>query len=492
MKKIIVFVLMAAIITGIVFAQSLPGMTGQGWVGADGGFQSPQSMATLGRLRSSADDFIRPDAYQGVRFENSFAFVSYALGNRATLGYATKFGSLYLGLFYGGSLWANAQMTGSTEERTLWHGSMEDNVKTLNAITFANANNPYNQVAVLFGIADMGIRLSFITTYKTINDSDFVFGGNQYKSLELGNGNIVPQLAWSMTKNLTEKGIRPWATFEFGFYNDFSKNQLYNPANGDDGARSVAHSNNYMMPELQVGLGGFTIANVNSWRTSIDLEYRMRLQLWENEFVYNNEIKKIKGRNGATFDEYSHSQHRIRPIISTQWNGDKLRLRGKLDLNIEFRTTDITPMYVKGDGSLGIGNGLGGTVNATNALNFRLNPDLALAAQWQMASKISLNMGGRINVDALQITSTTGKRYIDDVEVANSSNKTIAYAAGAVSSQLSLGVTINATDNLFIEAVCGGGIGNTGTGNLLNNNFDIFSTTNGPFSFASILVGLRF
>ena len=52
---------------GGLWAQNLPGSI----------FSSPQSDASQGRMRSNADDFIRPDAYTNVKFDKWFGMTSY-------------------------------------------------------------------------------------------------------------------------------------------------------------------------------------------------------------------------------------------------------------------------------------------------------------------------------------------------------------------------------------------------------------------------------
>ena len=65
MKKLIVILVLITIIAGSVYAQSV------------GGWESPQSIATQGRIRSDADNFIRPDGYAGVNFDGWYAMTSF-------------------------------------------------------------------------------------------------------------------------------------------------------------------------------------------------------------------------------------------------------------------------------------------------------------------------------------------------------------------------------------------------------------------------------
>jgi len=507
MKKIVVLVTMITVLAGSVFAQGLPG-TGYDPNGTSGSaFASPQSAATNGRIRSYADDYMRPDSFHNVNFDNWMGFASFQSNLRAALGYGTRLGKakedeegkvgkkpVFLGLFYGGSAWANYETINKREVDGVTYFPSKVNTP----LPMLGATLPYNQAAVLIGIANMGFRISFISTYKAINQKDFTFGRTdiddtdpdnpieidnsiKVKSYEVGKGLFSPQLAWSMSKNLTKVGIRPWVTFDLDFYNDFSKSQVYN--GNTDGPLTISYSNNYIQPIFQFGLGGITVADDKGWRTSVDLEYRARLQFYNNEFSYdpasggNVLVSKVKGRNqNGNLDEYFWMDHRIRPSISTQWNGEKFRFRSKFDLNVELESSDSTAK-IDNNGAL-ISEG-----DEINNFIFKFNPDLNLAAQWQFAPKFFLNVGGRITIAALNLTTTKKAEYTNDSKNENSDSKTTDLSFGAVSNRLTLGVTINATDNLFLEASCGVGS---------NNVVDTFLTNTGFLTFGSILAGLKF
>ena len=494
-KAILIAVLCIVMAGGGLFAQAIPG-----------GFTSPQSSATQGRLRSAADDFIRPDSYSGVAFTKWYSMASFASTNLATLGFATKLGKsekpVYISAFYSGSFWANKASFESKEKEIHWL-DIDKKVPiyygTLPAFT---ANNPSNQAAVLIGVADMGFRLSFRTTYQSFEESNFALTTSPtetaftyYQSHEIKKGLLSPQLAWSMAKNLTANGIKPWATFDLGFNRDYIKTAQYLNNGGGDwvATKTVQISQNNIAPEFNVGLGGYTLVNKNNWRTSADLEYRLQITAYNNEYNYIDEsgvsqIKSFKGTfDGGDTIERSFNGHRIRPIISTQWNGEKLRLRAKLDFNMIFSSEETNPMAIRTDEQHhAVTNGeLGYEGDTAKAFTFQFNPDLQLAAQWQALPKLFLNVGGRINLNALSKKTTEGKTYTNGEAVDHTSYTRKASAYGATSNQFAVGITLNATDNLSVEA-------NTGVSNSTSNNVSFFDTTNGMFVFGGILVALRF
>jgi hypothetical protein len=66
------------------------------------------------------------------------------------------------------------------ETKGKWKGEADQDVKVYTAVPSLTAANPLNQIALLFGIADMGIRLTFTSTYKSFNDTDFMVGRKWY------------------------------------------------------------------------------------------------------------------------------------------------------------------------------------------------------------------------------------------------------------------------------------------------------------------------
>jgi hypothetical protein len=485
MRKAILIAVMFAMVTGGVFAQLQ--ITG---------FTSPQSTATQGRIRSAADDFIRPDSYTSVTFDNWYGMASFASGNTAALGYAAKIGGkgeaagspLYLGVFYTGRFWDGITPIVSTENYGTWLGEAKK-VTSYTAPNFAAGGSPSNQIAVLIGVADMGFRLSFLTTYQIFNVSDVIVGAAPYKSYLTESGAITPQLAWSMTKNLIENGIKPWATIQLGFNRNYTKTAAYNFVGGDWVAtETIGNSQNTILPELNVGLGGYILGEKDGWRTSADIEYRLQITVYDNEYNYvdadgNAKIKNFNGTyNGTNLVVQSYASHRIRPSLNLQWNGEKLRLRGRLELNLNLSNTENTPKVLKPGENNGALQTADGTATTTSVFEF--TPNIQLAAQWLVTPKFFLNIGALISPGYLRSTTVDTKTYNSGTVVDNTTVTTVTPAFGTTNNGLYLGVTLNATDNLGIEAA---------TGLQNGTRANVFDTSAaGLFNFGSILVSLKF
>jgi len=483
MKKLFVFAALILISAAAVFAQ-----VSSGSLGMPGSLASPQFIATQGRFRSAADNFIRPDYYTAVTFDKFFAMTSFAAALRAQLGYAGKIGNLYIGAAYGGSFWANYTTFNYEETNVDWLGTgIDKKVPVYDNITFNNAN-PENRIAVLLGAADMGFRFTFSSVgheYKSVND-EFAAGtaGNYtfYKSYEAERGIISPQIAWAMAKDLTENGIRPYALLDLDFVRSYTKAESA-AGTGFNGV-AVTNSQNHFDPKLTLGLGGYTFyKNDSNFRLLADFEYALALKFYENEYSYtdgggNYKISKIKGKNAnGALSEDAYNGHRITPALAGQWGGGPLALRFRLNLPVILYGEESTSMSVKNN-SGDLENG-----DKSSAFFIGFAPNLVLAAQWKIVSKLTLNIGGNISL------GTVSRAAIDTDHKATGgaaaySTQQIKEAYGTTTNQLTIGFTFLPTDNLTFEVSTGIGAN--------NNNINVFDTASGLLNFTSLLVGVKF
>jgi hypothetical protein len=507
MKNNIFILVLSIIIASGVWAQNLPG----------GIWSSPQSDTTEGRYRSSADDFIRPDNYSGVRFDKWFSMVSFRelfddnnetyLGAIATAGFATRvknvpiLDSLYVAGFYSGNFWTGAPVSFYTEqaftEGTVSGATANKTYKVYPSVSvFSPPANPVNNFALLIGAADMGFRLTYRTNHQSFNKSDIIVGNETaryqlYKKYQAASGYIAPQIAWAMAKNLTPNGIRPYITADLVFNRDYLKNEA---ADGISGER-ILNSENHFDPSLTAGLGGYTFYNKDGFRFSADLDYALTMRIYNNKYSYldGDQLKtgKIKGTfrvSGIEYEEYSYSINSLTPSLSGQWGAGRLALRLKLNLPLTLSFQKQNPMILDNDtpGKL-IYDGVS---KSTSIFTFR--PDVRLALQYRIIQdRITLNAGARIQASAITLRTTSQKRYAEGniTESSKVHETTFSDNSGGGSrftSRFSIGVTGNLTRNVWLEA-------NTGISGVYGNNaaIDIF-VPSGLFSFGNLMIGLRF
>ena len=502
MKRLILIALIISATAGIAFAQvDVPGNA----------LASPQSTATSGRIRSTADNFIRADSYSDVKFDKIYTMMGYQNApSTANLGFAAKAGNVYIGTYYGGTFWANIPNTTYTESNGAWLGETNKNgVKNyavLPSVTGGTA--PSNNLSILIGVADMGFRVSVYTNKRLFSDTDFAVDppaasppgtpSNYYKSYEAESGVVTPQILWSMTKNLTANGIKPYAALDMAFTKNYIKESQYKNNGGSWTAEeSITNSDINTVTTVRAGLGGLTLLNKNGFRFSADIDYVLGLTSYDNEYNYadssgNNKINTgFKGTintAGAApaFDEKSETRHTITPYVSGQWSGGPLAFRFKFNMGVPITETVSTQKTLKTDGS--------GSLEKNGAdskiVMVGFNPDLRLAAQWKIVPNLALNLGGRINFNTMSNTTTEGKSYTNDKENDNSSFKTVAVSnPTGISNTLAIGVTFNATDNLTFEVASGASNGRI---NVFGATDNTGASPNGLFYFTNLLVSLRY
>jgi len=451
-------------------------------VAVPGGITSPQATATAGRIRSTADNFIRADSWNAVNFEKWYGMGTFASGSRAGLGYATKIGGLYLGAFYGGTFWAGMEDRTYTDQTWNFFSSGDKTYPTYTAAP--TLSNTDNVLSVLIGVADMGFRLSLQSTYRSFKEKDVVIGSNLIKDYKAANGLVRPQLLWSMAKDLTDNGFRPYAAVDLGFFSNYRKSEAYTNASDTSGV-NVASSQNYVNPIFTVGSGGYAIYANEGFRLTVDLEYRLSIQAWNNEYSFWDSgkytVKTIKGTyNGTNYIERSDVFNTLTPNLAGSFNMDKLALRFRLTLPLSLDTAESATMGLKTDGSLWRNGAYAKTTT------FGWNPALQLAAQWRAMSKLALNIGASIGPGTLSVATTEGNTYLAGDTLSTTSSTTAhRYTRANASNNLTFGVTFNITDNLTLEA--SSGVSASG-----NNNAIVFGTgTDGLLYFTNILASFR-
>jgi hypothetical protein len=465
LKRFIVFKALILISAAVVFAQlEMPGTSG-----------SPTSHSTSGLFGSDADAFIDPSAFTGVTFDKFYSMVSYGdIGSsRAEFGFATKIGGMYVAAAYGGSFWAGYTELSYTETTGNWNGE-EKKFKIYDIDLddpFDGSGTPENRIGILVGLADMGFRFTFSSVgHEWISFKDVYIGlGVQAKSYNVDRGYINPQLAWAMTKPLTEKGIQPYAVLDLEFHRDSVK---YEDVNAPYSGINVIRSANYFVPALAVGLGGYTVYKSDgNFELSADFEYQIGFGIFSNDYSYVDggswKTKTINGTNdGANLQEVFINAHIIKPSFTGSWSGGPLGLKFQLSLPVEISGTTTRPIYdYDNDGKL-----VRYSKITTSSIGF--NPVLALGMQWQiLPDKLTMNAGGELRVSGGSIETTkydgSGLKEVEDTK------------GSFTSGNLSVGFTFNPTANLSFD-VC--------TGISLGNDFDYQDM----LRFTRLLVSLKF
>jgi len=484
-NKVFTLVLLLSMIAATeVWTQNLPANL----------WSSPQSTTTEGRFRSNADDFIRPDTYTGVKFNRWFGMASFLndANNEAiaTLGLATSVSKVYIGMFYSGNFWTNKPVNNYIEQEpaTAPNGGVVDKpYDVYDSISVSSLTNPVNNFALLIGLANMGVRITYRTNYQSFNERNIVTGDQLYNNYVDESGYTSLQIAWAMAKDLTKNGIRPYATVDLTFNRDYQKAKTSGAdVDGVSGAK-IGRSLNHFDPSFGLGLGGYTFYNQDGFKASADLDYVLTFNFYSNEYSYVQDGVYKTGTITGTYSPGSNPyvqeyfvSNLITPSISGSWSEDRLALKFKLNLPLMFSSREQDSMNVNDSGNLIYH----GDSNLFTTFTFR--PDLRLALQYKIIpSKLTLNAGARIQTTTITRETINQEHYTNHERNYGRRIHNNSFG-GTFINRFSIGPTFNLTENFWVEAT-------TGVTNAYGNEgvIDVFAP-GGLFSFGSILVALKF
>jgi len=421
---------------------------------------SPQRQASAGQFWSDADLFVDPRGYTALEIDHMFALVSFDNSQMAKIGFSKWLGSLYLGVYYGGNMlnMVPHNYTKQTAGDAFFLSGREMRVYTAMP-GYTSGNLPENNLSLLFGFLDMGVRLSFKSTYwnRTINE-DFTVLGNYYKSFKDEYGSINPELAWGMTKELIPGlGIKPHIYLSVDFFRDYQRLEQYISA--AEVQERLSKSNNVTTFELTAAMGALTLAAKETFEFGVDLWYNLSLPIYNNEYMYmdGTNAKIAGGYNGlyggqaGGFAELSENRHVVTPYLYASWSGERITLSAELGLGLGFgwsRNTAMTLIANSGDLEK---NGV-----ESKKSYFEFTPALCLGMQWAVVpEKLFLNAGGELSFGNITLSSAESKEFENGKEKENTSAKTVDNVFSSALSTLSLGLTFNVTNNVSFQANCG-------------------------------------
>jgi len=460
---------------------------------------SPQKEATAGQFWSDADLFMSPGRYSALEFNKIFSVVSFYgnhadFGNNsmAQLGAATKFGNLYTAFYYGGNA-LNIAPHIYTETQNPFFGSKTIRSYQIEPGDDFDGFNPRNEIAVLFGFADMGFRVSFVSTYqvRNLNEDIVVRMSEYYKSFQNEYGSLNPEIAWGMTKDLTPIGIKPHVYLDVDFFRDYKKYEEYSGSSPADGTYGefVERSNNMINLGLTAAMGAINLVKNDSFTLGLDLWYSLRMSLFDNEYSYLEDSKFKIGNIKGVYDffddvleERSEIRHSVTPYLFAFLPGERISFSAELGLGLGFGSFISTEVGILA-GSSGASLEKNGLDISTSWIGF--NPTLKLGMQWAIVpQKFFLNAGSHISFGSFTLGTIETSSYVNGAKDSDvPDTKEIVSLFNGASTSLNIGVTFNPSINLSLQAMCGVDAG--------TNDISIFDT-GGLAAFSKILVSLKF
>ena len=462
---------------------------------------SPQFEATAGQFRSDADFLLNLRGYDNVDFEKWFGVISFhgnpsefSQTSMAQFGFATRFNEVYTGFYFGGNTW-NLQPHEYAERRENFFGDQKT-MKSYSALpTIITTYTPRNEAAVLFGFADMGLRLSFASTYRSRSLSeDFKADTDFYKSFVDVHGSLNPELAWGMAKPIMiteDKGIRPHLYINADIFRDYWKQEQYTTASGTSGKR-VEKSNNSLTLNVTAAMGGWSLKGDDNFDFGFDLWYGFGMVRYNNEYAYQDGGNYLVGKdfkgtvNGNDFQGKGSMSHSLTPYLYGYYIGEKIILSSELGLGFSYKNnTESVFRFKTGSEALGtlVKDGLDET---TTTIGF--NPTISLGMQWGIVpDKFFLNAGGSINLGSMNFNTTETLTFVQgEKDSANPLVKEINNTFENASTSLSIGFTFFPAQYISFQAICGV--------DSITNNVNIFDTNaaRGLGVFSKILATVKF
>ena len=440
-------------------------------------FTSPQRYATANQFWSNADLFLSTRGYSSVGYNKFFSTVSFQSPafdiqtQMVQIGVAAKFNDLYTALYYGGNTFAEFKRNTYIEDR-------DGKIIYAGLPAISLSPSPHNEASVLFGIADMGFRLSYVHTYRSVKLENIFekTASKTYNSYTEEYGSFHPQIAWGMTKNLiSDKGLKPHVYLDLDFFKDYKAEDI--------SGLEIARSNNEFTLGLTAVSGYFSLFEQNGFYFGIDLWYILNLKMFNNEYttgpgtVVTYKAKYIN--SGDLFSKYyrtAYNAHSLTPFLKTAWTGEKLKLSAELGFRLglmgekgsDFDLSSSTPVIDGADFSV---------------LAFTFIPTLDLGLQWAIVpDKFFLNAGSNIKFFTMGLNTTNIEQYSGGTASGNN-EKAIVNVFDGASTSLMLGLTFNLTNNFAVQAM---------SGINTDNTVKFFDTLSGLAVFSNIMVTIKF
>ena len=350
---------------------------------------SNQSVATASVFGTDVDNYMNVNNYGDVEFDKWFGYLRGNWNGTIALGYATKFGDIYLGGYYTGNIFRSD--TNETKRlTTTWDPVLQQLDTREDETTYTQTTtNTNNNIEALIGVAGMGIKVGFsenITTYNTPYnvsrngtnttristvtqnaDGSITYSGNDSINYEESTSSLTPSVQWGMKLNLGSGTLAPRVNANVNFYRNTFIDEYYSLARteingkntGQERITRAENNQDYIRP--LIGVGADYYFNDNFY---VGLDYTFRIYLYSNDYSGAGRSGSVNGTANAsatltttnyfdrtnksnevnlTASERSEMSHSITPTLwKTSTIGENLQLgvSFRLPVSITKRTTN--------------------------------------------------------------------------------------------------------------------------------------------------------
>jgi len=270
--------------------------------------ESNTKKATAGVFTNEVDDSMDVHYFSGDEnaldnpFENWIAFAGYGGSidfNPISLGYATRFGGIYLGVWYTGNIVKSGGSESVTVNQTYSLFNQVQASKTTTTVYDSIMDSSNNQMDILIGFKGMGFKIGFWESmYRSNNvDNDAVVtetigtGITRYEREIDGQdeygGHIMPSLTWGMSMEAGKFVIRPKVSWAFDIYQDryFLRTKQAYETGEEPGLESIGDSYDYLKPNFFVGAAiDLPTEEESNTTMTIDVGYGIGFSIYNNSY----------------------------------------------------------------------------------------------------------------------------------------------------------------------------------------------------------------
>jgi hypothetical protein len=292
---------------------------------------SNQRGATATLYKSDVDNYLSVNNYSTVNFEKWFGFLhGYAHDQqewRGHLGFATNVGGLYLGLRYNGNIFQDTS-SGEGETVTLtkeYNPDTQELVEFTETTTYGERwHNSTNQLDILIGVANQGIRVGFYESMainpnevgtdgsgnsvitKTDSQDGFVTYSMKTDEFSEFGGWMRPSLQWGTLLNVGNLTVKPRVGAAFGIFQNKLINNYYENYETYNGTPTTTatsknntlyrdgHNNGILRPEFKVG-ADIVLPKTETLTTTVTIDYTMKFDIYDNDYSASGFSGTAKG-----------------------------------------------------------------------------------------------------------------------------------------------------------------------------------------------------
>ena len=264
----------------------------------------------------------------------------------------------------------------------------------------------------------------------------------------------------------------------------------------------IAHSANYLQPEIDLGSGWVNFFSTDSgWQGRADLLYTLRFRTFNNDFTYfdaagaiqTGNISGTAGFDGDDLYEGSWMQHFIRPRVQLRWFGDRVNLGAGLVLGNTITTYSLNSRSLDANNNV-VNHG----ADEESTFTFLFAPTLEVGARWiAIPDRLDVLVGGVFNPGTITRSTTESVTLDASGNVPNyATSTTTTIEFGNASADLRFGATFHFNERFALDAITGVNPRTTGVaadGTQRDNVINFFGTgANNLFTFGRIMAVLTF